>query len=535
MLNTEKRDGQRLRRARTATLLISLIAVTAIVLAFYAFEQKKKAEEQTNLATQKAIEAMQQRQMEIEQRNIADSNREKAIQQTELAQENERTAIQQKQIADTQTRKAKENELLALQQKVIADEQKSIAESQKEIAQKNLEEATKQKAYAEEQKNIAKDEKQISGKLKELADCRSMANESVLLLNENLFDSSKRMALQAYQLNANNNGPVQNNDIYNALYFNWAKNINYKNQAAIHLHPVHCVTGLNNNTIFTADEGGMLCESVIKNNGLQKVASYPVKEEVRALSISPDGNKLVAITATGNGIVFSVSSSNISPQKTFKFQGVGKDVAFDDNNDLVVLSNKGFSKFELSRIQEDDFFDEGGVNAFLLGRNGKMYVASGNEIDVYENWDDLLHNSKTTLKKFDSKVTSIAIDNNEKILAAGTYNGFVSLTDLENNNEIWSRALHSSGVNALRFNTVGNNILQLASAGSDQVIRLIDINAILQKNFNEDILTLKGHTKWIYDLYYTPDGHWLFSSSEDNKVIAWKTTMKDLYLTLNTQ
>jgi WD40 repeat protein len=87
-------------------------------------------------------------------------------------------------------------------------------------------------------------------------------------------------------------------------------------------------------------------------------------------------------------------------------------------------------------------------------------------------------------------------------------------------------------VNDLKFAIVDNNKMQLASAGADQTIKLIDVKAILQKNYNEDVITLKGHDTWIYALYYTPDGLWLFSAGEDNKVIAWKPTMNNLYQTL---
>lgn len=535
MINTEKRDGQRLRRARIATVLISLIAISAVALAVYAFQQKKKAEEQTNLATARAIEAMQEKQNAVKAQIAADTTKEGAMRQAEIAQANARIAIEQKQIADSQTKKAQDNEIKAIQQKNFADQQRAIAELQTEITRKKTEELQKQTEITEEQKGIVKSERQISVRLKELEDSRSMASESIILLNENLFDSSRHMALQAYRLNQNNNGPLQNNDIYNALNSNWIKSINYSNRTALHLLPVHCITGMpGGNMIFTADESGIVYKSVIKDNRLQKVASYSTKEEVRALAVSQDGSKLAAITAEGNGFIFSVSASNIILQKSFKFQGIGKAAAFDNNENFIILSNKGFTKYHIAKMEDDDFINRSQVNAFAIGATGKIYVAFANEIDVYNNWNDIANDKKTVLKKFDSRVTSVAIDDNERCLAAGTYNGFITLIELKNNNEVWSKALHSSSVNALKFNNVTDNVLQLASAGSDQTLKLINVTAILQKNFTEDIITLTGHTKWVYDLYYTPDGHWLFSTGEDNKVIAWKTSMKDLYLTLNT-
>jgi WD40 repeat protein len=103
------------------------------------------------------------------------------------------------------------------------------------------------------------------------------------------------------------------------------------------------------------------------------------------------------------------------------------------------------------------------------------------------------------------------------------------------NNKENSQALHLSSVNDLRFSRIDGNRLQLASAGGDQLIKLIQVDAFLRNNDNEDVLTLRGHTKWIYCLYYSPGGKYLLSGSEDAKVIGWKTSMTDLYQTLNSK
>jgi len=534
MNNSEQSERHRLRRARIGTILMSLIAVSSVALAIYAFQQKKKAEIQTALAEQKATEALQQQKIAVEQRNIADSNKEQAQQQREYAFENERNALEQKAIADSQSKRAEKSRLEAIEQQHVAENQKSIAEKQKEIAIANEQEASHQKTIADEQKSIVKIEKQTSGKLKELADSRTLANESVFLSNENLFDSSKSKALQAYMLNKNNDGPLQNSDIYDALNINWTKNINYRNQSVYAL-PVHCITGMRNNIVFTADENGMVTQSVTRNNTLQKVASYAIKEDVRALAVSPNGSKLVALTISGKGFLFTVSAAGITLLTNFEFAGAGKDVIFNSNESLIILTNKGIGECHITNGINENFFNHAEINAITVGRSGKFYIASGKEINIYNNWNDLMNSAFAASLKFDSKVTSIAVDDNEQCLAAGTYNGFVSITALKNRNEVWNRALHLSSVNDLEFAVVDNDILQLASAGADQTIKLINVKAILQKNFNEDIITLKGHTKWIYDLYYTPDGAWLFSTGEDKKVMACKTTVNDLYQTLNNQ
>lgn len=534
MNHNRQEEIQRLHRARIATVLVSLIAVSSVALAIYAFQQKRKAEIQTALAEQRAEEALQLQKNALEQRNIADSSREQALQQSEIASENERTALHQKAIADSESKRAEQSRLEAIEQQQRAEEQRANAEKQRQIAQANAEEALKQKKFAEEQKTIAKNEKQTSGKLKQLADSRTLANESVLLLNENLFDSSRHKALEAYLLNKNNNGPLQNNDIYNALNFNWTKNINHANLAVCPL-PVHCIAAMpDDNIFFVADEKGTLYQCTIRGNTLQKIASYATKEEVRALSVSPDGSKLVAIATSGDGILFSVAASGVSVLRNFKFTGMAKAVVFSNNETFIVLSNKGIGKYR-SNTEAENFITDAAINAIAVSPSGRFYVASGAEVNIYNGWDDVVKQARRASLKFDSKITSITVDAHEQYLAAGTYNGFVSIVDLKNKNEIWNKALHLSSVNALEFAVADNNFLQLASGGADQTIKLINVTAIVQKNPDEDIIALKGHNKWIYALHYSPDGRWLLSSGEDNRLIAWKTTMKDLYQTLNAQ
>jgi WD40 repeat protein len=533
MNEPDKIQTRRLRSARTVNILVSLVAIGAVSLAVYAFKQKKTADSQTLLAQQRAIEALQQQKIVVEQRNIADSNKELAIQQREIALENERTAIQQKEIANAETEKAKQSQLEALQQKNLAEQQKNYAERQKAIAEANAEEVIKQQKVAEEQRKIAKEEKQTSVKLKDLATSRNIANEAILLLNQNLADSSKDVALRAFTLNKINNGPAQNNDIYNALNINWIRSINNKNKSAIHKLPVHCIAGLpNSDIIFSADESGMLYECSIKNNSLQKISSYAIKEEVRALAISPDGKKLIAASALGNGIILNVSASGISAEGDFNFPGTGKTVSFINNEDFILLADKGIGRYDITNITSESFVIRNGVNAFTIGKSGKIYLATGRDLKIYKDWNNAAQDKPASTEKFGSRITSVAVDADEHYLAAGTYNGSISIIDLRSNTTLWNKVLHLSSVNDLKFARVDNNILQLASAGADQTIKLIDVDAILQKNSGENIITLNGHTNWIYALYYTAGADWLFSAGEDSKIIAWKPSMNNLYQTL---
>jgi WD40 repeat protein len=80
----------------------------------------------------------------------------------------------------------------------------------------------------------------------------------------------------------------------------------------------------------------------------------------------------------------------------------------------------------------------------------------------------------------------------------------------------------------LKFSKLKGNRLQLASAGKDQSVKLIDVKASFSNNNSEDVLILKSHNLWVYALYYLSEGKFLFSASEDQNVIGWITSMADI-------
>lgn len=532
MKDNEGSQKQRLGRARIAVALMSLVAIGSVAMAIYAFNQKKEARVQAKLAEQRALEAQEQQNFAFDQKLKADSTIEQEKHQREIAMENEKRALQQKQIADSETLRAVQSSNEAIKQTVAAQRSAAIAKQAEDSAEENLKKFKAAKAVADTQTTIAEKATMQSNTLQNLAESRKLAIEALLLLNENHIDSGKYKALEAYRLNKAYKGVAQNNDIYNALNSVWIKSINNKNQCDFHNIPVHCVSSMANDMIITADEKGKLSGYVLKNNSLQKVAEYYANEEIRALCVSPRGNKLIAVSSMGSCFILNVSASNISVQTTFKFPGVGKSIAFTSAEEFIILSNKGMGRYHLSsNIAEGHFFNIDGIGSFVFKKNGEFYISVGNIIKKYSEWKAVILDSVADVIRFDSKISSLAIDKHEQYLAAGTYNGNVLLYSLKTNSIAWKGALHLSNVTDLEF-TGDDSMLQLATASTDQNIKLIDINALFQKNYTENIITLKGHTKWIYALCYTPNGKWLISAGEDGKVIAWKTSTNDLYQTL---
>lgn len=528
----EKMQKQRLRRARRIATVISVIGFGAFLLAIYAFELRNLAKKQTKIAEQESVEAKRQRRIAMEQEKNARRSKE-------IALSNEQQALIQKGIAEKEKLNAQNSEKNAILQKGIAEEQKGYAENQKVIAEQNAGIARQQQARAETQTELAiRNEKTAvtertnAARLKDLATARNMASRAMLLLNDKMFDESRKAAVDAYQLNAANNGPLLNNDVYGALYANWTNTIGNKNQSGVHKYAVRSITRGPGNQLLSVDESGMVYLSRTANGILEPVATLNVNDEARYVASSPDGSKAVIVTASGNLILLDLTQNKVKISDRSLFGGIGKQVKFKNNTEFTVLSTKGLGFFRAgTTIEAVNTVGAGAISALAYGRNGRVYAAAGNKVNVYNSEADLPAKPASSFT-LSSRVTSLAIGPNDQYLAAGTYDGGVWLKELGNTKAPVSFTPHASAVNDIEFNTVSGGILQLATASSDQTIRLLDVKDRVSGENDQDIITLKGHGKWVYCLQYSSDGRFIFSGSEDKKAIGWPSSTTGLYQSL---
>ncbi|MBC7721168.1 MAG: High-affnity carbon uptake protein Hat/HatR, partial [Pedobacter sp.] len=351
----EMMQKQRLKRARVAAIIISLVAVVGFLLSIYSFQQKNIATKQKLLAVQKSEEALKQQKIAQQQTKIAQQKSIEALEQKQLAEASKDEALAQKSIAEIQRMKAQQSEQKAKLQEAIAKGEKENAERQKLIADDNAKIAKEQSAIAQQQttkaqtnEQLAVKEKQVSSRLKDLAESRNMAYAALLLLNADKIAESKKMALDAYQLNVKNDGPKQNSNIYTALNVNWVKSSNNKNQSTFHSSPVRCMASKpNGSTVYTGDESGVLYIAKADNGTVTPSSKFDIKEDIRMLATSPDGSKLIVATALGNGFVMDISNvaNTVKEISRFKFTGIAKGAAFVDNTHFYVLSNSEIRRY----------------------------------------------------------------------------------------------------------------------------------------------------------------------------------------------
>jgi len=543
LLHKELMQKRRLKRAKIVAIVIALIALIAFLLAINSFRQKTIADKQKQIAVLKSAEALKQQKIAQQQTKIAVQKGQEALEQKMAAEASKNEALAQKAIAEKQRIKAQESEQRAKMQEAIAKSEKERAEKQKIIAEENAEIARQQTAIAKELKEraeanerVAIQQKELSNKLKDLAESRNLANQAILLLNESKATDSKKLALDAYELNEKNEGPKQNSEVYAALSFNWNKSINYTNQALYHQYPVKCmVFKPKSNILFTTDESGLIYTSKAENGIVQPISKINIKQDIRSIAVSPDGNKLLVATAMGKAFIYTINTnSTLLEIGSFAFAGIATKALFVNNNYLFVLSNKEIKRVKIEAnnalvLETSVAADQ--MNAIALTKAGKIYAAFGNKILVYNSWNDVLVNTAQSYE-LASKITSLSIDESENYVAAGTYDGGVWIKDLKSNKQPFSQNIHKSMVNDLKFHTIPSGNLQLATAGADQTVQLIDVKAATNK-VKEDILVLRGHSKWVYQTVYSADGAFVYSSSEDKRIFGWHTSTNGLYKTLN--
>jgi hypothetical protein len=541
ILHKEELQKRRLRRVRRVAIIVSLVAVVALFLALIAYQLKIEAATQTTIAQKKTVEAEQSQHLAVVEKKKAEESKEVAVMEKQSAVKSKEAAIEQKNIADREKIKAERSRQEAIVQKTIAEQQQAYAERERLAAQASEKLAREQQTIAQKQtalaianEQLANDEKKTSNRLKDLSESRNLAYESLLLLNEKKVEQSKLRAIEAYQLNANNKGPIQNSDIFNALQSNWVSDFQLRNQLFQHKYPVRVVCGKPaTSTFFSGDEQGMLLSADMTASGWQSKASYNFNEPIRTIACSADGTKLLVLTASEHGFLVDISSaSQFKVISAFTFAGFARALVFTGSDGFLLLSNVGITNYKIGATISPTFtIKSSNITDMLMTKSGHVYTASGNTISLYNNWQEL-GKPAVNIFKVNSKIISLAVDDSEAFLAAGTYDGRVWIRDIKAKKEV-SPALHLSSVNSLRFAKVSTGRLQLASGSGDQTIKLIDVRSLFSEKNTEDVLTLKGHAKWIYGVQYSADAQWLISCSEDNRLIAWKPVMADLYQNLS--
>ncbi|MCD6010513.1 MAG: repeat, subgroup [Flavipsychrobacter sp.] len=523
----EELQRQRLRITRRISIIVSVIALLAFMLAILAYDQK-------NRAARAQVEADNKRKEALEQKSIADKNKEEALNEKAIAEaakdsaeKSQKIALEQKQIALKQEGIAKQESKRA---RIAESDAKKSAEDARisaEDAKRNAERAERSRKEADSARFNALREKAEAERLGILAKSKNYAHNAVLKMNENDFQNSRDFALRAYSDNLKNKGGFQDNDIYFALYLTWQNLVGNANNKIFHERPVRAMAGLpHSNILFSGDEAGSIIVFQSTDGVLKEKATVNTHGEIRSLTVSPSGDNLLVVMLD-KAIIYTTNNEGTLKELTrVTFIGKGRKGLFIDNKSFLVQSTDGVTRFEVKNGAQTGEFGQVPNCVSVATGGGKIFIANAKTIMEYAAWDQV-PTKPAHIYPAPFQVTSMSTDRSGKYLAVGMYNGGVMVRNL-NSGTIASSALHRSAVNDLKFCTVSDGVLQLATASSDKTVKLTQVTSSGELN-TDDAITIQQHFSWVYSLYYTSDNKYLFSGGEDMRIVGYPTTMTGVY------
>lgn len=180
-----------------------------------------------------------------------------------------------------------------------------------------------------------------------------------------------------------------------------------------------------------------------------------------------------------------------------------------------------------------------GAECMAFSPDGKR-VASGNVgIDGPIIWDVRTGEEVKTLEGQTGRVTSVAFSPSGEILASGSNDGPIHLWDVSTGKQLQTRKGHKAPVNSVAFSPDGGTMASGSGHGfldDETTVRLWDIETSGNKTprkgrtwrrlsrflkIGSGSQILKGHTKAVNCVVYSPNGMILASGSDDDTVRLW--------------
>jgi WD40 repeat protein/transcriptional regulator with XRE-family HTH domain len=150
------------------------------------------------------------------------------------------------------------------------------------------------------------------------------------------------------------------------------------------------------------------------------------------------------------------------------------------------------------------------ISAVAISRSGQYWAAGSRrgEVRVWREAGQILH---LVWQAHTTNVITLAFSPDERTLASASFDGSITLWDVESRALLWS-GLHTKGINWLAFAPDGG---LLASGSNDASVRLWDPLSGRQ-------LETLSHPSSVFAVSWSPDGHLLASGGSDGHIRMWE-------------
>ncbi|MFM8395215.1 MAG: WD40 repeat domain-containing protein, partial [Acidobacteriota bacterium] len=163
----------------------------------------------------------------------------------------------------------------------------------------------------------------------------------------------------------------------------------------------------------------------------------------------------------------------------------------------------------------------GDVTRLILSNDNERLLSSSRDRSL-KIWSLEALLEPAVIKAHDNNIYTVAFSPDGKWLATGSGDGTAKVWDVATGKPLSTLRADSENVLHVAFSPPragmdgdGLSTRLLATAGADGVVRLWDTASW------REVRQLKGHTKQIHELTFSPDGRWLATASDDTTVRIW--------------
>jgi WD40 repeat protein len=245
--------------------------------------------------------------------------------------------------------------------------------------------------------------------------------------------------------------------------------------------------------------------------------------KINAVGFGPDGSRFVTAGDDGNATLWSPTASGVRAVLPHGGQVFGALFADDDRAIYTFGGNRQIKRWEVATgtlLREITADREIETAALLADRRGIVFGDHGGNIGVWTGEGPIRVVARHVLSSGEGAVVgAVVISPDGRLVASGSNDDDVLVTEIATGREIARLAGHTGDVYAVAFSADGTRI---ATGDGDGRVRIWGTGGT-------QLATLRGHTEWVTAARFARDGR-LVTISRDTTARVWSAAGAQLHV-----
>lgn len=485
-----------------ATASMAFIVAVVFYVQFDHFKDLSKSEEEQRLiAEQKTLE-------NIELRKIAESKAGKAEVDALYAQLSADSASRARERALFESRLSEKEKLIAVQKADSVALASLKMERERAEAQQSAENARRQQSVAETAKDA-----EIKKKLLSIA--QTLAVKSV---DTDDPDLKGLLALQGYNFNKQYGGIENHPDIYTGLFsamqtfFGESYNVYSGHDGMV--GSLAFIPGTQ--TLYSSGGDGRICKWDLSTGDKSNSILINNNFSNRSLAISPDGRWLASATYTSGIQVFNLNTK-AEPELFQGHNGWVESMVFTpDSKGLFSAGNdKKIFYWDLVTGKSTLFASHSAkIRKIKISPDGSTLLG-GTDLGQVIVWDIRTKEGRTVYTSTGNVINTVSYSRRGNLFACGDLKGNLYIFNASSATLLRTISGHNARIVDIAF-SIDDNLI--ATAGFDSKIKVWNT-----KDFSIRPIEIKIQENWPMSLVFSPNGKYLVSSHQNDKIYVWPT------------